>query len=287
MVIELGSDDHKNMDILPMLEALVKFGYKIALDEFDPNNVNDKILELAQIIKIDIRRTPLYNLKYMATDLIRKGKILIGMKIEKKEEFILCDQIGFTLFQGYYFEIPKTLKNRQTINTTINQYLKIFYELQESEPNYEKLNLFVSSDPILTYKIMNLSKKYSKGENVSSIKKALVRAVFALGIAKDMKRGYLEEEAKLMGLFFYLEYILGENFKESLEELPISQRIKDTLIYRRGELEIIYSLIIEYENARWDSLLTIAMALGLEGRISKIYIDSFSQANEILSEINM
>src|SRR3712207_5991631 len=54
VVIELLEDIRADEEVMAVCERLVKAGYRLALDDYEPGDGRDELLGLAEIVKIDV-----------------------------------------------------------------------------------------------------------------------------------------------------------------------------------------------------------------------------------------
>ncbi|MCG7588861.1 MULTISPECIES: EAL domain-containing protein [unclassified Halomonas] len=110
IVIEILEDTEVNDVLLSALRKLKHQGYTLALDDFELTDANRALLALADIVKFDISTglpTALIQRLY------KEGYTLLAERVETYEEFEKCKALGFSLFQGYFYQRPQV----QTTNT--------------------------------------------------------------------------------------------------------------------------------------------------------------------------
>ena len=107
LVIEVLETVEVNPVLVERLHYLRAKGYKIALDDFEESLNNYPIVYIADIIKYDIIITPLESIEEEVKEALAQGKVVLAEKIETEEEFQKACDMGFQLFQGYFFSKPK------------------------------------------------------------------------------------------------------------------------------------------------------------------------------------
>ena len=100
--------------MLARCEQLRRGGYILAVNE-RPESLDQSrpLLKLAEVIKVDISRVAPERLKQLAGDLKPLGKTLLAEKVESHEQMQLCHDLGFDLFQGYYFAHPVVIQGKR------------------------------------------------------------------------------------------------------------------------------------------------------------------------------
>ena len=220
------------------------------------------------IIKFDWKLTPQDVIQNYFKEF--KRIICLAEKIETYEEFEKAKKMGFKLFQGYFFSKPEIVKNK-TISA--NQFFvsQLFNETLKDPINFEKVELILSQDQALTYRLLRYvnNVRYGSSDVISSIKHAvvflgrdnlkrfvvlmwstamsegkpselsrmsLIRARFCESLA-IRKRGSIDfHEAFMGGLLSLLDAMMDKPFDDILGTLPIGERIKSAIIDKKGEL---------------------------------------------------
>lgn len=92
--------------LIEALQALRTEGYAIALDDFRLGDGRNALLEFADVIKLDVQVLDPRELE-ATFSVLREGRAkLLAEKVETHDEFQICRDLGFDLFQGYLFSLP-------------------------------------------------------------------------------------------------------------------------------------------------------------------------------------
>ncbi|MGV3590946.1 MAG: EAL and HDOD domain-containing protein [Gammaproteobacteria bacterium] len=113
VVLEILEDISADPESIAGTQALAAQGYTLALDDFVISDANRDLIPFASVIKIDIRPFDAEGLRQQVAKLRPYGIKLLAEKVETREEYTLCKQLGFTLFQGYFFSRPTMFSGRQ------------------------------------------------------------------------------------------------------------------------------------------------------------------------------
>jgi EAL and modified HD-GYP domain-containing signal transduction protein len=321
VVIELLENTQITTSILEKARYLDKDNYKIALDDFENDQDYDKIMNYVTIIKFDIMKTPLSEIKPLVTKYLNQRKLLLAEKVETQEEFLQAIDMGFSLFQGYYFEKPTTIKSSRLINSSLAQYIRLFNELAKAEPSFDIMSSIISIDPVLTMRVLKIVSNFvAKKENVSNvklalvriglkdlkswigvllvqsfhektntelIKKALLRSQFLNLITKKLKLNQINESSRLVGLFSNMDSILGCSIGSLIEQLPLSIDVTDALVYHKGHIYELLDIVKSYEIGDWDMVMKRVDELGLDAHeVGNMYLESLQYTNDILEKID-
>lgn len=317
LVVEILEDVLPNERVIEKSKVLKEMGYKIALDDFVYKPEYEGLIELADIIKIDFLISNREEIEKVSKDLKNRNIELLAEKVETRKEFEYAKSLGFSLFQGYFFSKPEIVlsKKLQPIKTT---FLQLVNKVNENEIDFNVISKIVSMDLALTYNLLKLVNSAAFGfrYRIESVKHALValgereikkwiylivvnsmgkdqpdeltrlsliRARFNELIALNTRYSRDSEEFFLVGLFSLLDVILQRPMEEVLDELKVTNRVKNALIHGKGELGIIYKMILFYEIGDWDEFLLHAKELKIEPSIvTNAYMESLLWYNELL-----
>ena len=319
LVIEVLEDVEVDDQILLRINDLKAKGYKIALDDFAESIQTYPIVPIADIIKYDILLTPLDTLKKDVQFGIEQGKIMLAEKIESQEEFIKAREMGFHLFQGYFFSKPKIVGGLRTRKTSTTVYQRMISELHTEEPSYEKLAEIVRTDVNMAYRVMKvlgnvknkdmnqtikgslikmglrelerwvnvlMLQELSGNKTQELIKMSLVRSKFGELIAVNSNLAKRRYEISLMSLFSVLDTMLDQTMEEALVGIAVSEDVKEALMHHRGELKPICDCIIGYEQG--NSILLDHSTSQIEVDQSKLfnwYLQAISWSEDIMMNI--
>jgi c-di-GMP-related signal transduction protein len=273
-VLELLESLTVTPELLDRCRVLKDKGFILALDdhEFDP--VYEDLYGIAEIIKIDLVQTPVNRLPEMVAAFSPYSVKLLAEKVETREEYLQCVDMGFEFFQGYYFAKPSIMEKKR-IDETTSALLKLIRLLSEDAEMTEIEQTF-GKNPCLTYKLLLLVNSVSIGirEKVHSIRHAVAilgrlrlkqwvqLALFASDDSLGMKNPLVEmaavrasfmehiarshpllksdrqapEQAFMVGILSLLESIYSISLNEVVATLNLSANVQEALISREGVL---------------------------------------------------
>ncbi len=317
LIIEVLEDVMVDDILLSRIKDLKQKGYRIALDDFVEDYDAYPLVPFADIIKYDLIATPLNTLKVEVIKAKKQNKMLLAEKIETEAEFIQAKEMGFDLFQGYFFSKPSIVGKPSSKSTTKTQYGRIISELKKEEPSYQLLAEIIEKDVNLAYRLMRIISTRSGDDLVYSIKRALtylglkeierwinilmiqdlgenkpkelmilslVRTKFAEMIAAKAKLNKLKYEASMMGLFSTIDAMLDQSMAVALEDVSLPQSIIDSLVLNEGVLMPIYNLVIAYEKGDWDKAELLARKMNLsEDALFDAYMDAVNWSRDTVS----
>lgn len=296
LVVEIVEGTEVDGGFISKLESLTSKGYTIALDDYQGSHSEYPLFDVANIIKYDLIQTPLGTIRYDVKMAIQSGKTLLAEKVETEEEFLEAKELGFQLFQGYFFSKPRIISKTYTRHSALFQYNNIIKELSKAEPSYQTLAELIEVDVDLSYRLLRVVSNRSKDRSAYSIKKALtflglkeierwikvlmlqdlakskpielmkmsmVRSKFSEVLAMNAKLKNMRYEAAMMGLFSVLDAMLDMPLQEALDEILLPESVTDALTKNKGPLATIFQLVLAYEKGNWDEVESLSDVLNI------------------------
>jgi EAL and modified HD-GYP domain-containing signal transduction protein len=276
-VLEVLEDVVVDAELLATLRVLRSEGYAIALDDFVYRDELRPLLDLAEVVKLDVLahgdRLP------EQVELLRPFDVrLLAEKVETHEAMELCSDLGFELFQGFFFCRPRTVTGRGISASRLTR-LQLLSSLNDPDLELEELARIVECDVALSYRLLRYVNSTYVGlaQPVDSIRKALVllgvqtlRAWASLFVLAQMGEAPVELRATAMararmcervapelglspqtaftaGLFTVIDALMDQEMEAVLEELPLSDVVKAALLRHEGDLGALLGRVLAYE----------------------------------------
>ena len=260
VVLEILEDVPADEEVLRECRKLKAEGYTIAVDDIVSAGERTELIDLADIIKVDFLLADEPQQKEIALRFARSGVQLLAEKVETHEQFQAAVKMGYTLFQGYFFCRPETLRAKALPSAHLG-YLKILRQAFQNEIDYQEMAGAIRREPSLTYRLLRFMNSAGRGNyQVESIVQALgllgtneirkwVSVVTAISLAgprsQEMIRialirarfcEHVAEHLKvpasnfyLTGLFSLLEALLDRPLAQIVEEIPIPPACREAL----------------------------------------------------------
>jgi c-di-GMP-related signal transduction protein len=313
IVVEVLETITPDEEIVAACERLKERGYLLALDDFVYSPAWDPLVAIADIIKIDFRLTSRAQQRQLAVQFAARGIRMLAEKVESNDEFAGAKQMGYGLFQGYFFCKPEMLQEGAVPPWKL-AYLRLLREANESNLNIQKLATRIKEDPSLTFKLLRYlnSAAFGLREGIRSVAHALamlgerdvrkwVSLVAVAAMAGDnpgelmtvpLVRGRFcellapvagmsehSDDLFLMGLLSVMDAILGRPLRSILASLPVRQEIKDALLEKSGPFRGILDIALAHESGDWTMMnnLTVRMPVN-ESKFMELYILSVEWA---------
>ncbi len=161
VVLELLETLQVTPELVERCRSLKEEGFTLALDdhEFDP--IYEELYAIVDIVKVDLIQSPVERLAEMIERFSPYPITLLAEKVETLEEYLRCRDMGFELFQGYYFAKPSVMEKKRFDDSGVH-LLKLMRYLNEDAETAVIEQAFRES-PGLTYKLLLLVNSVSLG----------------------------------------------------------------------------------------------------------------------------
>lgn len=299
ITVEILESVRPTEEVISSCRELASAGYDLAMDDFIYSENLIPLLELADLIKFDLRLSSTEEIRDVLNKLKRNRKLkFIAEKVETPDEFNQALGLGFDYFQGYFFARPQIIKGKQIPPFKLN-LLQIVAEANRDDFDFTRLERHILQDVLISYKLLKYinSAFFRRVNEISSIKQALVllgerevkrfvslmviaklapgkpdellqssiiRAKLCELLARHCKKDYNESEAFTLGLFSLIDAILDEEMETILRDLPLSTAIKDALTSETGPLGDLIRLAKAYEKGDWETFQDASTNIGLD-----------------------
>ena len=316
LVVEILENVQPDRDVIEACQEIALNGYIIVLDDFFYKPSLEPLIEVADIIKIDVKATPLEEIGDLVKKMTKKGVDLLAEKVETHDEFKKALKMGFRYFQGFFFSKPEVLAGKE-ISTPQMQLLEIMAEVNKEDFEFNRLEKMIVRDASISYKLMRLinSAYFKRAKEISSIRQAIVM-IGEAGIRRFLSlismaglvankpdeliraslirakfcellgnhRGSNAEKSELftLGLFSLIDAIMDDSMENLMSQIPLSGKIKEALITRTGDLNGYLSLVESYEKGNWEEIEEATKIMGIdESNLPRHYMESLGWADSL------
>lgn len=314
VVVEILEDITVDAELITAVRALSAQGYTIALDDFVFRDYLRPLVEIADIIKVDILALDRPTLQENVTQLRQFNVRLLAEKVETRNDFNICCDLGFDYFQGYFLCRPDIVRGQRSPANRLAS-LRLLAKLQDPETEFDELEEIISRDVSLSYKLLRLINAaiYGLPKKVESIRQALLLlgtkfitswvSVIALTGVSDkpqelmvtaLIRGKMcellaqamqsagKEVYFTIGLFSVLDAMLDTPMPEVLKLLPLAEEVSGALLHHEGLGGQTLHCVLAYERGNWDEVI----CPGLDRRrIKDAYLQAIAWAAEVSKEL--
>ncbi|GBG13705.1 diguanylate phosphodiesterase [Novimethylophilus kurashikiensis] len=263
-------------------------GFRLALDDFEYDDSYDELFEVVDIIKFDMLLSSPEQVEASLERIRRWPQIqLLAEKVEDLEQFHRCHAWGFSLFQGYFFARPAILSGKKA-NPRQLVLLRVMNQIMNDVEIREIENTFKES-PNLVLGLLRLVNSVGMGLRlkISSLQQALVvlghkhlqRWVQLLLYVQDgtiatnplmqmaatrartmellcqSRSKQVDADAAFMtGILSLVDVLLGMNMEDILNQLSLSEDVRDAILLRQGYLGRLLALMESVEIGDFSSV---------------------------------
>jgi EAL and modified HD-GYP domain-containing signal transduction protein len=287
-VLELVEDQVVDDALIDVLTEAVDAGFTLALDDFVYAPKMERLLDLATIVKLDVRALSPAKLEAEVRKLEPRNLRLVAEKIESAEEYELCREMEFDAYQGYFFALPELSQGTATPTHELGSLVQL--AATDSETTFEELEEIVRRDAGLSHKLLRYANSayVAPLRPIASLRHALTMIgavairrwglLLALSGLRDaphhllnaaMLRARMSEiiapamsaapdRAFTAGLFSLLDAITGRQMDDLVAELPFDDRLSDALLRREGPEGEVLRATLAYERGDFDAAAAFA-----------------------------
>ena len=299
IVLELLESIRPTQAVVQRCEQLCARGWKLALDDHEYAQEFEPLYPLVDVVKIDLTISPLDTIGPAMAQLRRHKVRLLAEKVETRQQFQDCYDLGFDLFQGYYFARPVTMKHSRVDEggATLLKLLRLLLE----DADIREIEAAFRGSPGLTYQLLMLVNSVGFGlrQRIGTVRQAIamlgreqmrrwvqlalfgahgdagldnplldtaaVRATFMDELARlhpnlRMARD-APDEAFLVGILSLLDALYGVPMEDLVERLHLADNVSDALLRRQGPLGALLRLVEQMEKLEVDEALEMVEAL--------------------------
>ncbi len=317
IVVEILEDVMAEDEVVEAVKDAKKQGYTIALDDFVFMEHLEKLVALADIIKIDFLELSKEEIKKQVEIYKKYDLKLLAEKVEDEDTFKFALDLGFSYFQGYFFQKP-VIEAKTDIAPYQMSILKAMAVVNNPESEPEELIKIISGDIYLHTKILAFvnSPFFGLKHKINTIKAAVgilglrrvkewlnimyvsklseekpeeliilssVRAKMASFLAPYFSLD--EDNAYLLGMFSLMDSILNLPMEIVLKEFDyLSEELKAALTGRENNYKKLLDFIKMFEFGDFDRAYEIVKdtSLNIE-KVNDYYFKSIEFADSIYS----
>lgn len=311
VVLEVLENVEIDEKLIQGVRALAAAGFTIALDDFDYTPKWQSLIELAAVIKFDVQALGAEKIQGQLQYLQKHKVRLLAEKVESQEEFEQFRELGFDYFQGYFFAKPRVISSNKLPDNHL-ALLNLMSRLQDPEIGVEEIELLVSQNVSLSYKLLRYinSALYSLPKKIHSIRQVVIYfglqrlknwvSLMALTGIDDKPSELLQtglvrarmcellaiegglgdsDSHFMLGLFSILDALMDSTMAAILEKLPITKELADALLHQAGEYGAVLSCCLACEQGNWPAMDLV----GIKGEaINRIYMEAILWARQAL-----
>ncbi len=294
-MIELLETVEITAEVVERCRDLRSRGFSFALDDVvQLDEAHAPILPLVDVIKVDVKETAAGLLPALVARVRAQPRRvkLLAEKVDSREQAEYCRQLGFELFQGYFFARPVVLQGRRADpSRTVLLHL---LQQSVSDAGNAEIEATFKQAPELSYKLMRLVNSVGIGSRyeIRSLSHALVILgrrqlqrwlqvlLFAHHGAGDFPspllqmaaaRGKLLEllceqrresqevcdQAFMTGILSLLDTLLETPMAEAIADIALPVVVRKALLEKHGPLGQMLRLVEALERAENEQVASL------------------------------
>ncbi|MBV8050033.1 MAG: HDOD domain-containing protein [Acidobacteriaceae bacterium] len=300
--------------VLAACQRLKEAGYLIALDDFITSDPRESLVEVADIVKVDLRRVSFEDAAAIAKRYGPWRCRMLAEKVETREEFTATKNAGFVYFQGYFFHRPETLHAHEIPANRLN-YLRMWQAVAKPELDVREIESVIKGEASLCYRLLRYlnSPVFGFATEIHSVRHALamlgerevrrwVRLVATLGAGQDKsselvlsalvrarfcellspKIPHGQSDLFLMGLLSLMDAILEIPMLRVLDSVAVDRETRAALLGGQSHLRSLYQLMLAQESGEWQASSELACQLRLSDReVAEKYWEAVHWAQQV------
>lgn len=297
VVLEMLETIEVDDAIVERCRLLKQRGFVLALDDFVYDDRYRPLLDLVDIVKIDLLLHTPDELRAIVGRLRQWPIKLLAEKVDNAEQAQACHELGFELFQGYYFAKPSVLSARRANPAQLT--LLELLDLVLADADTAQIEQVFKQNPHLTYNLLRLVNSAGSGysRHIATVAQAIVllgrkqlqrwlqllmftlqenspypsplllmaatrgRMMELLALRKGSDAD-LRESAFMTGILSLIEGVIGKPLSEIVQELNLGERLAVALLRREGELGILLDVVESVEHHDLSRTLRFLGAAG-------------------------
>lgn len=308
----LETVDLRSEALIAHLRGLSADGYQLALDDFVYRPGCERLLEVADYVKLDVQALSPEQLAEHVVRLRRYGARLIAEKVEDYATLAACRELGFDMYQGFFFCRPRLVSGRRPQANRV-AVMQLLSRLQDPNVGMDELERLVTADPALSYRLLKyINSAYcALRVKVTSIRQALIMVGTSLVrswatllimsrltddkpvelITTALIRARMcellgEDDAErdgsqyfTVGLLSVLDALLDIDMGQVVAELPFDDDVCAALRDRSGPLGATLARTIRYEQGTPSADFNDPL-------LAKVYVQALGWALETQQALN-
>ncbi|MBV1790640.1 HDOD domain-containing protein [Marinobacterium sp. D7] len=286
-IIEILGHSKISPALIERVKSLANDGYRLALADYNPTDPRfGPLLNVVHVLKLDIQKLGMKNVQTLVQKLRPFQLELLADKVETKEEFRSCLEMGFELYMGYFLSKPEPVKGRKISGNKV-LLIQLLTELQKPNATAQSVEEIALNDPALTFKILKVvnSAAFNLRREITSLSHAIamlgmdqVRRWVMLFLANsngdkpdDLTRNMLQRGRMcellaemtgrpepinhfIVGLLSQLDVMMDMDMSELMDQVPLHHDIKAALINRDGSYGEVLQEVEHYERGEFEHL---------------------------------
>jgi len=307
-------------EVVARVARLAQSGFIFALDDVVAHSAAlQRFMPYVSIVKIEVTGMQREQLADLARQFGGQGKKLLAEKVETLGQFIMCLELGFDYFQGYYFARPLIMSGKKLSPSQVA--IMELMALIVADADYLEIERRIKKDAALALMLLRLVNLPGVSRNIDSLSQALTAlgrlrlqrwlqillyaepgAATQAGSPLQMMAtvrgkllelmtqrlfpgdGLLADTAFTVGIMSLMDTLLGTPMDELLGQMAVDHDVRAALLQRDGVFGDMLTLVehIEQMEDSGDGVKEALNALNLSGEaLAEIQLAAFEWSEAV------
>lgn len=175
VILEVLETVPPDAEVIKACKQLKHAGFRLAMDDFMPDEGKRELVAMADFIKVDFRSCNAESRKEIYGMCRNKKISFVAEKVETQSEVETAKSEGNTFFQGYFYSRPEIISEAQIPANKLT-YLQMFAALAHPDPDFREIERLLLLEPSLCYRLLRLANSalYGFRYRISTIQAALI-----------------------------------------------------------------------------------------------------------------
>ena len=318
-VLQVAEDIFEGEDIPERLRQLKADGYQISVTDFSGDQKYIPLYNMADIISFDFEQHSLEQVGSKFSMAKTYAATLMALKVNDRERFTKCCDLGFELFLGAFFKTPDSISVRQLTSNEVARFT-LLRTIEQDDVDLDALAETIQADVSISFRLLAYlnSAAFGLRQKVKSIHHAIsllgwqkiknwLRVVLLTDVGQRQEAselttlaaqrgkfleligkshdfwGFDPESLHMLGIFSLLDAMLDTPMSEIINYLPLDDKLKAALCREpNNEYLPLLELAQELEEAHWQTADAMIQRLNLDKKKTS---DAFKTALEWANEL--
>lgn len=322
VVLELLETISATPEVVQRCTELKQMGYQLALD--DVTRIDDRIgplLPIVNVVKVDVLAMTDNKISELIQGLKAWPVIPLAEKVDSPERARLCMDLGFEMFQGYFFAKPIIISGNKIESGKLSLLRLLSLVMRDAE--IDEIEQLLKREPGLSYSLLRMVNSVAAAlpQKIGSIRQAIIAmgyrplkrwiqlllyATTSSGGANEINalmqtaaiRGRMmeliaiidrphdknyQDRAFMTGIMSLLDTLFGMEIRQVVDKLEMPEEVVRALIHREGRLGCKLRLVEAREKGDVEQIGKVMAELEFldQTNLVKAELDALNWANQV------
>lgn len=322
VVLELLETISATPEVVRRCAELKQMGYQLALD--DVTRIDDRVkqlLPIVNVVKVDVLALADNEISALIRELKAWPAILLAEKVDSQERAKMCMDLGFEMFQGYFFAKPVIVSGNKIESGKLSLLRLLSLVMRDAE--IDEIEQLLKREPGLSYSLLRMvnSVVTALPQKIGSIRQAVIAIGYRplkrwvqlllyattpsggssganalmqtaairgrmmeliASIDRPHDKNY-QDRAFMAGIMSLLDTLFGMEIRQIVDKLEMPDEVIRALVHREGRLGCELRLIEAKEKGDVEQAGKAMVELEFldEAALAKIELDALDWANQV------